>query len=146
MSEITTRDAKNNFLAADSNRSKLFIANNIFESGTFLNAGGAEATFKMGLVLGRVAASNRLVPMTSAAADGSQFPVGILAQDVTVGAGATATVTIAVEGEVNANLVTLTGADTLATVVSDRTIGDRIKADTAGIVLRSVDDSTFYDN
>lgn len=145
MSEITTRDAKSNFLAADSNRAKLFIWNNVFETGTFLNAGTTD-TFKAGLVLGRVAASNHLVPMTSAAVDGSQFPVGILADDVTVTGSGTATVNMCVGGEVNANLVLLSGSDTLATVVSDRTINDRIKADTEGILLRSVDDSTFYDN
>lgn len=146
MSELTTRDATGNFIAADSNRAKAFIWNNEFENGTLLNASGAIKTFELGTVLGRIAASGKLVPLASAAVDGSALPVGILAQDVTLGIAGEDTVAYCIAGSVNAASIILAGVDTLSTVVALKTIGDRIKGDTKGIKLETIADSTFNDN
>lgn len=146
MSELTTRDATGNFIAADSNRAKAFIWNNEFENGTLLNASGAQKLFEIGTVLGRIAASGKLVPLASAAVDGSALPVGILAQDVTLGIAGEDTVAYCIAGSVNAAAIILDGVDTLSTVVALKTIGDRIKGDTKGIKLETINDSTFYDN
>lgn len=143
---ITTRNATQNFIAADSLRQKAFIFNNEFESGSMLNATGGALTYAVGTLLGRVAASNKLVPLTSDAVDGSAFPVGILAEEVTIGAGASIDVQFCISGDVNSSVLVLQGADALTTVVDLKTIGDRIKSDTQGIRLVAVSDSTFYDN
>ena len=146
MSKLTTRDATNNFLAADTDRSKTFIFNNEFETGTLLNASGGELTYKVGTLLGRVSASNKLVPMASAANNGSQYPIGVLAEEVTLANNAEQSINFCIAGEVNVASLVLDGTDTLTTVISGRTIGDRIKSDTKGISLRTIEDSTFYDN
>jgi len=133
-------------ITADTDRAKCFIWNNEFKTGTLLNASGAEATFALGTVLGRIAASGKLVPLTTAAEDGSAFPVGVLAQTVTLGIAGEDTVTFAISGDVNESMIILDGADTLATVIALRTIGDRLMSDTKGIRTVVVTDSTFNDN
>jgi len=143
---MTVRNATRNFLAADTDRRKAFVWNNIFEVGSMLNATGGSLTYAIGTLLGRVAASNKLVPLTSAAVDGSALPVGILAEEVTIGAGASLDVTFCVAGDVDSSFVILQGADALTTVVALKTIADRIKSDTIGIRLVTVTESTFFDN
>lgn len=146
MSEITLRSATGNHLTADSDRSKVFIGNNEFEVGTLLNATAGELTYEIGTVLGKVAASNRLVPLASAGTDGSQYPIGILAEEVTLAASGTASVNICIAGDVNASSIILGGTDVLTTVVEDKTIADRIKSDNKGIRLITINDGTFFDN
>jgi hypothetical protein len=96
--------------------------------------------------MGRISASQKLVPLASGASNGSQFPVGILADDYTVDYGESANVTICIGGDVAEELVTLNGTDTLATVISSRSIRDRIAADTLGIKLVLGEQMTAYDN
>lgn len=146
MSEMTTRNATQNFIAADTTRQKAFIFNNEFEIGSLLNATAGALTYKVGTLLGRVAASNELVPLTSAAVDGSALPVGILAEEVTLAAGASTDVNFCISGDVDSGVLILQGADALTTVVDLKTINDRIKSDTQGIRLVAVTDGTFYDN
>lgn len=146
MSDLTTRNETSNHLTADSDRSKTFIFDNEFEAGTLLNSSGGEKTFEVGTLLGRISASNKLIPLASAAADGSQYPVGILAEEVTLADAAEATVNFCIAGDVNASKLILDGSDTLATAISGRTINDRIKGDTKGVRLVTVTDNTFTDN
>lgn len=121
--------------------SKIFLAENKWIKGSF-TAGAANAV--PGLVVGRIAATGVLVPMTSGASDGSQFPVGILNADVL--ATVTADVNVCVGGEVALEKVVLTGSDTLETIVSLKRIKDRIAGDTVGIVLVAGTELTGYDN
>lgn len=58
-----------------------------YGSGTLLNAGGAAATFEIGLLLGKVTASGKLVPLAPGAADGSQTVAAALGDRVTLAAG-----------------------------------------------------------
>ena len=147
MSEVNTRDLQNNFGTADYDRSKVFIYDNFFEVGTLSNLSGGELTYPIGLVLGRVAADNTLIPLVSTAADGSQYPVGILAKEVTLETAGTADVDFCISGEVTSSLIIFAnGTDTTETVIELKTLGDRIKSDTEGVRLRSVNDRTFYDN
>lgn len=146
MSTLTTRNATENMLTADTIRQATFIGDNKFEKGTLLNATAGELTYAVGTLLGRVATTNRLVPCASGATDGSQFPVGVLAQEVTLAASGTASVMFCVGGQVNNASIIFDGTDALTTVVSARTIGDRIKADTLGITLVTLTEGTFTDN
>ncbi len=61
-----------------------------YQDEIVLNPGGAAATLEIGLVLGRVTASGKLVPHAPVAADGSQNAVAVLADRVTLAAGAEA--------------------------------------------------------
>lgn len=134
-------------LTTNYDTSKTFIGDNRYENGTYTNPDGVEVTLAKGTVMGRVAATNKLLPLESGASDGSQFPVGVLADDYTVDAYDDATVSICVGGDVAAEkIVFANGTDTTATVVSSRTLGDRIAGDTLGIKLVSGTELTGYDN
>lgn len=125
---------------------KIFVWNNRFESAKYNNSTYDDVTLKAGQVMGRIAASAYIVPLTSGASDGSQFPVGILAEDVTVEGGDIQDVNICVAGDVAADLLFFSGTDNLNTVVSDRRLVDRIGSDTVGIKLVGGDSMTNYDN
>lgn len=125
---------------------KIFIGNNRYDTASLTNATGAPITYLQGTIMGRIAATNLIVPMTSAAADGSQIPVGVLADNYTVAAGATQVMTYCVSGDIVVSLVLLTGADTMVTVVSGQTIYDRIGSFCVGIKLQKSSSQTNFDN
>lgn len=126
--------------------SKIFLWNNRYENGEFTNSLYDDVTLRAGRLMGRVASSGKLKEHNSSATDGSQFPIGILANDHLVEAGDTVTVSICIAGDVAEEKVILYGSDTMATPISSREIRDRIASDTAGIVLRSTTELTGYDN
>lgn len=146
-SSLTVRNVQGNFVTADTNRAKIFIFQNEFNSGTLLNASGDEKTFMTGLLLGRISASGNIVPWDATATDGSQFPIGILATTVTLADAATASIRYCINGDVNGGeLILDVNGQTLDNVVSGRRLRDRIEADTKGIRLVDVVDQTFLDN
>lgn len=144
MSQSTTYSG--GMLITNNEHKKLFVGENSFLDADYTNGTGDDVVLLKGTVMGRIHASNKVTPMTSAATDGSQFPIGILADDYSVADGATKSVRFCTGGKVDRGLVILTGADTFATVVSDKTIEDRIGSDTVGIILISFDELSELDN
>jgi hypothetical protein len=125
---------------------KIFIGNNKYDTASLTNGTGSAITYAQGTVMGRIASTNLIVPMTSAASDGSQIPVGILADNYTVAAGATQVMTYCVSGDVVSALVVLSGSDAMTTVVSGQTIYDRIGSFCVGIKLQKSTSQTTFDN
>lgn len=126
---------------------QIFVGNNRYESATYTNPTSGEVTLAKGTVMGRVASTNKVLPLESTASDGSQFPIGVLADDYTVDYTESATLTFCIAGDVvESKLVFENGTDTVATVVSSRTLGDRIAGDTAGIILVGSTQLTGQDN
>jgi hypothetical protein len=146
MSSQTIRNNTGQQITVDTDRSKIFLWKNRYESGNYTNAGGSAVVLAAGTLLGRISATGLLIPLASAASDGSQYPVGILADDYTVAAGATVALAYCVEGDVATEKVVLAGSDTMNTPISGRRIFDRIGADTVGIKLVSSTEMTDYDN
>lgn len=146
----TNQVSNGNSSFTDYSTAKLFLGGNSFLNGnTFTNGGGSEVTLAKGTVVGRLTADQKLSIVTDSAVDGSQIPVGIVADDYTVGAGATITnVVICTAGEVDENLLVLDGADTLDTVITNlgRTIRDAIGAETVGVILRDSTGLNAVDN
>lgn len=135
-----------NSLITQVDRSKLFLGYNKFESGTIATP-DAELTIAKGQVMGRVAADNTITNLKSAASDGSQFPLGIAAQAQVVPASTVgASITVCIAGDVDEALIVYDGTDDAETVVSSRTLGDRLKSDTLGINPLTVSDNTIADN
>jgi hypothetical protein len=127
--------------------SKIFIWNNRYENATYINSGYTPATIPAGTVMGRIGATQNVVPLVSTASDGSQYPVGILACDLNaIAAGATQACTICVSGDVSQDKLVLQGADTLSTIVSSRSIFDRIGSDTIGVKITANTEMTQNDN
>jgi hypothetical protein len=133
-------------LTVNTDIGKIFVWENRYSDAAYTNGGGAPVTLTEGTLLGRIAATGKIVPLTSAANDGSQFPVGILNQTVIVAAGETRQLSFCVSGDVVENKVLLQGADTLDTVVAGKTIRDRIGSDTVGVKLVTSTELTGYDN
>ena len=125
----------------------IFLADNDYAPRNYTNGTGSEITLAAGTVMGIISATDILLPLESDAVDNSQYPVGILTQDVTVANGASKVLSSCVGGEVNENrLVFQNGTDTLATVVDGKTLRDRIAGDTLGILLTPTEDLSEFDN
>lgn len=125
---------------------KLFLFGNRYKEVVYTNSTGSSVTLPAGLVMGRIAATEKVVPIAKSASDGSQFPVGINVKAVTVANGATVNLTICVAGDVEKSLVLFPAGTDFDDVVSLRTIEDRIMSDTAGIFLIETTQLTGFDN
>jgi len=129
---------------------KLFVFNNRYADVAYDGENDTydDVVIPAGTLMGKISATQKVIPLASGASDGSQYPVGVLAEDITILAGDTVskTVSICVAGDVEESLIVLDGSDTLATVISGRSIRDRIGADTDGIKLVAAIEMTSYDN
>jgi hypothetical protein len=127
--------------------SKIFIRDNRYDSFQYTNSDEYDpVTLSAGTLMGRIHASGKVVPLESGASDGSQFPIGILKETVTVEEGDTRDIMLCVAGDVAEDKIIFQGSDTLNTVVSSRRLRDRIGSDTVGIKLVSVTEMTSEDN
>jgi len=126
--------------------SKLLLLNNEFESGQVNNSDYDDLVMPLGTLMGRISATGLLIPLDSSATDGSQYPVGVLVADYTVADGDTEDVRIVTAGEIDESKLVLTTGDTLSTVIDGRQLRDRIGADTVGLILRTVDELSEFDN
>jgi len=94
---------------------------NLFTRMDYANISGAEETVELYTVMGRVAATQKLVPCLSTATDGSQVPICIIdeKQDAIAIAGTVDAVHVCNGGRLNSALVVFqNGTDTLATPVT----------------------------
>jgi hypothetical protein len=135
-----------NPLITNFDTSKTFVWNVRTATANYTNSTYDDVTLQQGTLMGRISSSGLIVPLTSGASDGSQFPLGVLLEDTTIEAGDTQELTIAVAGDVVESKILLQGSDTLNTVISGRRIRDRIGADTVGIKLVGADQMTGLDN
>jgi len=143
----TTRVQTDSQLTVGYDNSKIFIGNNKYKSGTFKNLSGGTLSYDAGLLIGRIAATGMLVPCTSAAADGSQKPLGILTRDITdLANNGEKTVNFCISGEVAEEKLGLSGTDTLDTVFDGQILRDGINGKTLGIQLVASTEMTGEDN
>ena len=125
---------------------KMFLGSNRYENAVYVNDTYDEVTIAVGSVMGRIAATGYVVLLDKDASDGSQFPVGIVAEAMTVAEGDEVTLSLCVAGEVDANGLVFVSGTTLDTVISAKTVADRIASDTVGIHLVTGEDLTAWDN
>lgn len=107
------------------NYATLFTWNPRSIVGSYTNSGGSAVTLPMGTVFGQAFAGtqtngyNTVLPSVSTATDGSQDPIGLLAQTITVAAGVTVTVTLIGQGDIaQGGVIFNNGTDTLWTEVT----------------------------
>lgn len=147
MSEVTTTVNVGNQLFNDYDTTKIFLWNNRTESANYTNDTYDDVTIAAGTVMGRVNASGEIIPSKSDAADGSQFPIGVLYETTTIPEGETVALTICVAGDVAADkLVFEKVGDGLNTIVDGKLYRDRIASDSVGIILKDADELTGHDN
>lgn len=64
--------------------SQLLLGNNWFKDFTYTNSTGSSVTIQPGTLLGQVLATGKVLPNLSTATDGSEFPMGIAADNAAV--------------------------------------------------------------
>lgn len=157
MSTVTIVNNAGNQAHLDYDVSKIFVFNNRFNTGLYDEpATGAEYTLLQGTLLGRITATGKLKICSAASTDGSQFPIGVVTESVTMASLATSvSVNYCIAGDVVSSKLLFSGAETLDSIV---TVTDTVPTNTtytrrlrdliqqAGIVLVSSDELTGFDN
>lgn len=140
----------NNGQSAQFNRNvaKIFLGFNTWDHADMTNSTYDDIELVAGTVLGRNYTTKEVVALKSDASDGSQYPIGVLQDDVIIPAGETFDVAYATGGRVAEEMLVLVKeGDTLDTVIDGKILRDRIGSDTVGIqILRTSDDLTAFDN
>lgn len=145
MSSVNQRLQGTQQVITDYDLSKIFLFNNRYESDSYVNNSGySSLTLLAGTVMGRIAGTNVLAPTISGALDGSQFPIGILAQDVVLSAGQSQQVAICIVGDINSAKIIFLGGDNLNTVIAGRTMKDHLQS--YGLLMRTSTEMTDFDN
>ena len=145
---VTIVSTTSNQSFADYDRSKFLLGSNEFSRADYTDS-GAGSTLAAYLVVSKVSATGKLVPWAIAAADGSEFPVGLLwlggEANITVGAAATKNLEFVNKGRVAKDLIAFPNAETLASVVLGMgRLDDWLEM--VGLVLESTIDLTGVDN
>lgn len=126
--------------------SKIFVWNNRYDDFDFTNSTYTPVQLYAGMLMGRISATGKIVPLVSTASDGSEYPMGILHEDALVDEGETRSLSICIEGDVVQDLVILAVGDTMDSIIHGRRLRDRIGSDTVGVKLIKSTDHTGYDN
>lgn len=136
-------------LTVQTDTKKIFLRNNRYQRGNDLNNSGYDPlNLPAGTVMARVTATGNLTYFNAAASDGSQAPVGILADDASLDAGETKSVDIVDMGDVAADMlvfvVTGQGLETAVTIGVSRRVKDHLAAQ--GLKLITGTEMTQEDN
>lgn len=112
----------------------LFVWNNRYNSLTDnYTDSGSGSTLLAGMLMGRIGSTGLLVQSISTATDGSQVPIGVLAQNYTVDPSATVAVTVCIAGDVDYGLIIFGGSPL-------ETFNTRITQDSGAIDMGTVQD------
>lgn len=131
-----------------------FLSGSFKEKGgtIFQDAGRTIPLVRM-TVLGRIAATQKLVPLDTTATNGSQYPAGIyngydiLAATIVAGdAPLAGSLVYGGDGKVDPAALVFENAETLDTVVTGETKTVRDFFNDAGIFFQEVEDSDGYEN
>lgn len=142
MSVITNPINTGNQMTSVYNLQKIFLWDNRYDASNYVNNGGYNpVTLFAGTIMGKIAATGVLAPCDASANDGSQFPIGVLAQDITLLGGATKNVNLCISGDVNeAAIIYYPNGNNIPWVAANKTINiagralrDRLMTDTLGI-------------
>ena len=142
------RDNTRNQAAFDRTLNNLLIYGNSFLKGDYANISGALETVAVGQLLGRVAATGKLVVCKSAAVDGSAEPAAINVvelEDIAI-AGTVDNIAPCNGGKVNVNAIVFDGTDTLDTLVGGVRMGDLLIRNSKDLELIDVLGNTEFDN
>jgi hypothetical protein len=137
---ITQSTPTRNQLFSAYDVSKIFLFDNKYRKVNIASTPGLVLT--AGMVIGVVGITHAVYKSGTS----NMLPVGILAEDVTIPALSNLDVTICNGGKVAEEKVTLDGTDTLATIVSNRSVRDMLISNTLGLELVTTDELTSADN
>lgn len=125
--------------------SVIFLYENRFSKAKYNNSAYDSVTLYAGTVLGRVASTGFIKPMRSTYSDGSQIPMGVLADDYVVPGGEIIDMHFCNYGDVSkSKLIFDLSTDNLETTVGSQRVEDLIHQ--AGIRVIETDEQTGFDN
>ncbi len=129
---------------------QIFLGSNYYETVSYSNSTGSPVTITIGRTIGRILATDKVLPSVAAATDGSELPIGVSAQTYVIADGVTQDIQIVTGGQVNENLVVLAAGNTFSTAVrtvstGGGTIRDLIRRNTT-IELVPTTDLSNLDN
>lgn len=139
MSTYTQTDSGSNATNFTYDYSKIFLRN-IITRTINIAASGSDLELSAGQLIGTIAATAKGAVMKSGSSDGSEYPTGIVLEDITITDGDNQDVTIVIAGEVAKDELIFDGTDGLETSVSDRIYLDRLAAQ--GIIVRDSEELT----
>ena len=148
MSSYSQRVNTGQQMTTDYDLSKIFVFENRYQNDGYVNNSNYNPiTLLAGTLMGRVTSTNSLVPWRAGAVDGSQRPIGILAQDIiNLPSGSNQRASICVAGDVAASQIIFFAGDTLETQDNGRRVKDSIQSDSVGIKLVYSQEMTGSDN
>lgn len=140
---ITQSTPTRNQLFSAYDYSKIFLLDNKYRKVNLANATGSDMVLVAGTVIGCVGITHAPYDADTS----NQLPVGILAEDITIANGTNADVTICNGGKVaEEKVVFFDTDDTLAGIVSNRSIRDMLISNTLGLELVTASELTSADN
>lgn len=146
MSKSTIRLDNGQTLFVEFDLGKIFVRDNRYGKGNYTNSTYDTEELEAGTVLGRVASTGKIAKYDAGASDGTQYPIGVLADNYSIEEGETKELAYCNAGDVVEDKLIFQGSDDLDTVVSGKTVRDRIGSDTVGIQLVSSTENTISDN
>ena len=142
---ITIVNQTNNQAHFDYDVSKVFIFGNRYEEVTFRNLTGGTLSYAVGTVLGRISATGKVTEMKSAATDGSELPIGILATTITdLATVSDVEINMCIQGDISEDKVIFNGSDVITTAEQGRIYRDWLTL--VGIILKTSTELTNFDN
>lgn len=143
MASVTQTTPTRNQLSSAYDYSNIFLFDNKYRKVNIANATGSPMVLLAGHVIGCVGITHAPYDADTA----NQLPVGILAETITIETGTNADVTICNGGKVAEEKVLFYDTDdTLAGIVSNRSIRDMLISNTLGLELVTTSELTADDN
>lgn len=143
----TQRSATGNQSTVDYSLENLFLYGNRYQTATFQNNTGAEATFSSGfLVLRNTSTPANVIPAIAGATLANVIGVLKLDSDVTLADAGTTPANYGIGGDIDVSLLQLPATVTLDTVVGTTGKCLRDFLTDLGFVLKNVTENTKFDN
>lgn len=143
----TQRNATRNQSTVDYSLENLFLFGNRYQTATFKNNTGAEATFKSGfLVLRDTSAPANIIPAIAGATLANVIGVLKLDSETTLADAGTMPANYCIGGDIDVNLLQLPATVTLDTVVGTTGKCLRDFLTDLGFVLKNVTENSKIDN
>ena len=146
MSSQTTALNSGNQAHIKTDVSRIFVGRNRYTKARYNNSAYGSVELLAGTVMGRVKVTGWIKPHTSGASDGSEYPIGVLAEDITVAGGGLVDLFICTEGDVVADkLIFTTSTDNIDKTVGDRRVRDWFQVGGIKLITENSELSA-YDN
>ena len=145
MNQGTQRDITRNQSAFDVSHRHIFLFDNRYADTTFRNNTAGELTLEPGsLVLRDTGDATKVIPAITGATLADVIGIVSIESSIVLAAGEEANITYCFSGTVNKDYLVLPGADTLETLVGNKTVSDILQA--LGLDLQGSTEHTKFDN